>query len=64
MFDNILPSMGITVKFVDASDPANFKAAYDDKTRGFYCESVSNPALEVCDLEAIAKDANEVKVSG
>ncbi|GMI27020.1 hypothetical protein TrCOL_g6180 [Triparma columacea] len=62
MFDNLLPSMGITVKFVDASDPANFKAAYDEKTRGFYCESVSNPALEVCDLEAIAKDANEVKV--
>ena len=62
MFDNILPSMGITVKFVDASDPDNFKNAYDEKTRGFFCESVSNPALEICDLEAIAAHANTVKV--
>ncbi len=62
MFDNILPSMGITVKFVDASDPASFAAAYDEKTRGFYCETVSNPALEVVDLEAVAAVANEKKV--
>lgn len=62
MFNNILPSMGITVRFVDASDPASFKAAADDKTRAFFCETVSNPALEVVDLEEVAKDANEIKV--
>lgn len=54
--------MGITVKFVDASDPKSFKAAADSKTRGFYCESVSNPALEVVDLEAVASDANSINV--
>ena len=54
--------MGITVKFVDASDPSSFKAAADSKTRGFYCESVSNPALEVVDLEAVAADANSISV--
>ena len=62
MFNNILPDMGITVKFVDASDPSSFKAAADDKTRAFFCETVSNPALEVVDLEAVAKDANELKL--
>jgi len=62
MFNNILPSMGITCKFVDASDPSNFAKAADDKTRAFFCETVSNPALEVVDLEEVAKHANEIKV--
>ena len=62
MFNDILPSMGITVKFVDASDPTNFAKAADENPRAFFCETVSNPALEVVDLEAVAKGANEVNV--
>jgi O-acetylhomoserine (thiol)-lyase len=53
-FDNILPALGITVRFVDSNDPAAFAAAIDGKTRALFCESVSNPALEVTDLEAVA----------
>ena len=56
-FHDILPSLGITVKFVDSNDPANFAAAIDDKTRALYCETVSNPALEVTDLDAVGKVA-------
>ena len=55
MFSELLPKFGIEVRFVDAEDPANFDAAADEKTRAYFCESVSNPALEVCDLEAIAE---------
>ena len=51
-FNDILPALGIKVKFVDSNDPQNFAAAIDDKTRAFFCETVSNPALEVADLEA------------
>jgi len=58
-FNDILPTLGITVKFVDSEDPENFAKAADDKTRAFFCETVSNPALEVSDLEAIAKLAHE-----
>jgi O-acetylhomoserine (thiol)-lyase len=58
MMDCILPSMGITVKFVDEEDPANFTAAADDKTRAFFCESVSNPALRVSDIEGISSAAH------
>lgn len=29
------------------------------KTRAFFCETVSNPALEICDLETIANLAHE-----
>ena len=53
-FNDILPTLGITVKFVDSQDPQNFAKAIDNKTRALFCESVSNPALEVTDLDAVA----------
>jgi O-acetylhomoserine (thiol)-lyase len=57
-FKDILPQLGIDVTFVDSNDPNNFAAAINDKTRAIFCESVSNPALEIADLEAIAKIAH------
>jgi O-acetylhomoserine (thiol)-lyase len=59
-FKDILPALGIEVRFVDSNDPQNFAAAADDKTRAFFCESVSNPALEISDLEAIAGIAHGI----
>jgi O-acetylhomoserine (thiol)-lyase len=58
MFNDILPTLGITVKFVDSNDPENFARAIDDRTRALFCETVSNPALEVTDLEAVARIAH------
>lgn len=58
MFNDILPGLGITVKFVDSNDPQNFARAIDDRTRAVFCETVSNPALEVTDLEAVAAIAH------
>ena len=58
-FNDILPALGITVKFVDSNDPQNFAKAIDDKTRAIFVETVSNPALEVVDLEKVAKIAHD-----
>jgi O-acetylhomoserine (thiol)-lyase len=58
-FAEILPKLGIRVKFVDPADPANFAAAIDDKTRALFCETVSNPSLAVSDLEGIAAIARD-----
>ena len=58
-FNDILPTLGITVKFVDSQDPQEFANAVDDKTRALFCETVSNPASEVCDLEAVANIAHD-----
>lgn len=58
MFNDILPTLGITVKFVDSTDPENFARAIDERTRALFCESVSNPALEITDLEAVARIAH------
>jgi O-acetylhomoserine (thiol)-lyase len=63
-FEEILPQFGITVKFVDAEDPENFLKATDSKTRAWFCESCSNPALEICDLEAISKLAHSANGTG
>ena len=46
--------MCLQVRFVDETDPENFVKAMDDKTRAFFCETVSNPACVVTDLEKIA----------
>ncbi len=58
-FNDILPALGINVKFVDVNDPAAIAAAIDDKTRAVFTETISNPASEVMDLEMIAGAAHE-----
>ena len=52
-FAEILPALGIEVRFVDSTNPEHFAAAIDGKTRALFCETVSNPSLEVTDLESV-----------
>ena len=52
-FNDILPALGITVRLIDSNDPKNFEAAIDDRTRALFCETVSNPALDITDLDAV-----------
>jgi len=58
LFHYTLPRMGITVKFVDSSDPENIRAAIDENTRMVYTESVGNPKNNVDDFRAIADIAH------
>jgi O-acetylhomoserine (thiol)-lyase len=58
-FNSILPQLGIKVRLVDPSNPDNFKAAINAKTRAIYCETLGNPSLNMTDLEALAKIAQE-----
>ena len=57
-----LPRLGITTTFVDPSNPENFKNAVQENTRAFFAESLGNPKLDVLDLKAIAKEAQDYKV--
>ena len=57
-FNDILPSMGIKVNFVDPSDPQNFAAAINENTKAVFCETIGNPALELVDLQGIADVAH------
>lgn len=58
MFKEILPTLGIKVNFVDPRKPENFDAAINDKCKLVFCETVSNPGLEVSDLGAISAIAH------
>jgi len=59
LFHYTLPKLGITVKFVDTSDPENVRRAIDENTRLVYSESVGNPKNNVDDFEAIAAVAHQ-----
>jgi O-acetylhomoserine (thiol)-lyase len=54
LFAYILPSQGIEVRFA-ASDQADaIEALIDEKSRGIFCESIGNPAGNICDIEKLA----------
>ncbi|WP_019156199.1 O-acetylhomoserine aminocarboxypropyltransferase/cysteine synthase family protein [Robertmurraya massiliosenegalensis] len=58
LFAITLPKYGINVKFVDATDPENFRAAITEKTKAVFAETIGNPSLRVLDIEAVAKIAH------
>jgi len=51
----ITSKWGITCTFVDGKDIQAWANAVQENTRFFFCESPSNPGLELIDLEALAK---------
>ncbi|UKS24409.1 homocysteine synthase [Paenibacillus sp. HWE-109] len=59
LFSNTLPKLGITVKFVDPSNPENFRGAITDKTKAIYAESIGNPKGDILDIKAVAAIAHE-----
>ncbi|MDF1510914.1 O-acetylhomoserine aminocarboxypropyltransferase/cysteine synthase [Robertmurraya sp. DFI.2.37] len=59
LFAVTLPKYGINVKFVDATEPDNFRAVITDKTKCIFAETIGNPSLRVLDIEAVAKIAHE-----
>ena len=54
LFAHILPSQGITVRFAESDSPEAIEKLIDDDTRAIFCESVGNPAGNICDIEALA----------
>ncbi|WP_033828729.1 O-acetylhomoserine aminocarboxypropyltransferase/cysteine synthase family protein [Bacillus andreraoultii] len=62
LFANTIKKFGITVKFVDASNPENFREAVTPRTRAFFGEIIGNPSLQIFDIEAVGKIAKEVGV--
>ncbi|MFA6823345.1 MAG: aminotransferase class I/II-fold pyridoxal phosphate-dependent enzyme, partial [Geobacter sp.] len=62
LFHHTLPRFGITTRFVDSSDPENYRRAIDENTRLIYCESIGNPNNNVDDFEAVARIAHEAGI--
>lgn len=56
---NFSPRMGIDTSFVDITKLDIVEASITTKTKVLYCESVSNPLLEVADIKGLAKLAKK-----
>ncbi|MEK3784253.1 MULTISPECIES: homocysteine synthase [Paenibacillus] len=59
LFSTTLAKLGIKVHFVDSSNPENFRAAINDKTKALFAETIGNPQGNVLDVEAVAAIAHE-----
>jgi O-acetylhomoserine (thiol)-lyase len=58
LFAHILPGQGVTVRFAETDRPDAVEKLIDEKTRAVFCESVGNPAGNICDIEALARAAH------
>ena len=54
LFANTLKDQGIEVRFVDPSDPENFRRATDSRTRAYYAETLPNPKLIAFPIAEVA----------
>jgi len=58
LFAHLLPRQGVTVHFAASDRLDDIESRIDDQTRAIYCESVGNPAGNICDIEALAAIAH------
>ena len=56
---HMMSKFGVSVSFVDFTQPDSWKAALKDNTRLLFVESPINPTLQVIDMEAVGKFAKE-----
>ena len=54
-----LPDLGIKCDFIDGSDPSNWKDKIKTNTKVIYVETITNPLMEVIDLNAVVEFAKE-----
>ncbi len=62
LFAHILPGQGVTVRFAESDRPEAVAKLIDDRTRAVFCESVGNPAGNICDIEELARVAHDCGV--
>ena len=58
LFAHVFPGQGVEVRFAESDAPAAIAKLIDGKTRAVFCESVGNPAGNICDVEALAAVAH------
>lgn len=58
LYAHVLPRFGVTARFADSDSPEALEPLIDGNTKALFCESVGNPAGNVCDIEALANLAH------
>jgi len=62
LFAHTLRDAGIETRFVDPTDPENFRRATDERTRAYYAETLPNPRLAVFPIGEVAAIGREFGV--
>jgi len=58
LFAHLLANQGVTIRFAASDRPEAIERLIDLQTRAVFCESVGNPAGNICDIEALARVAH------
>src|SRR5947207_3881492 len=58
LFGHIFARQGIEARFAASDRPDAIEKLIDDNTKAVFCESIGNPAGNICDLEALARVAH------
>ncbi|RKD89738.1 aminotransferase class I/II-fold pyridoxal phosphate-dependent enzyme [Mangrovibacterium diazotrophicum] len=62
LLDQSFASYGLETRFVDTNNLAEIESNIDENTRLIYFETVTNPQLEIADIEAIVAIANKHQI--
>ena len=58
LFAYVFPRQGVTVKFAEADSADAIERLIDERTKAVFCESIGNPAGNICDIEGLAEVAH------
>jgi O-acetylhomoserine (thiol)-lyase len=58
LFTHILSKQGIQTRFAESDRAEDIEKLIDHETRAVFCESIGNPAGNICDIEALAAAAH------
>jgi O-acetylhomoserine (thiol)-lyase len=58
LFAHVMPRLGLTARFAASDRPEDIAKLIDGGTLAVYCESVGNPAGNVCDIGVLAETAH------
>jgi O-acetylhomoserine (thiol)-lyase len=58
LFSHVFASQGVTARFAKSDRPQDIEKLIDRDTKAVFCESVGNPAGNICDIEALADVAH------
>lgn len=59
LFSSTLPKLGINVKFVNPDNLNEFEEAIDENTKAIYIETISNPEINLIDVQVVADIAHK-----
>jgi methionine-gamma-lyase len=63
LLKNFLPRFNVKTKFVDITNLEEIESSITEKTKVLYCETLSNPLMEVADIPELSKIAKRYSLT-